>query len=61
MGGYTTACGWRSEDSLWELVLSFLYVAPRSQTQVARLGSTFTQEAFLPVQHACLTALNTVF
>lgn len=33
------ACMWRSEDTLWELVLTLHQVGPGARTQVVKLGS----------------------
>lgn len=46
------ACVQRSEDSLWESVLSFHHVGPRDQTEVIRFGSSRLYPLSFPAHHS---------
>lgn len=45
---YVGICTWRSEDNLWELVLSFYSVSSRVETPVLSSGLTISA---LPLSH----------
>lgn len=50
---------WRSEDNLWKLVLFFLHVVPRHQTQVVRLpAGVCTCLVILPLLVICINTLE---
>lgn len=37
---HVTACSWRSEDSLRDLIISLRYLGSKDETQVVRLGGS---------------------
>lgn len=50
---------WKSEDTLWELVLSFYQVGSQNRTQITRLGSLYLLSCLASPSYVFLT--NTCF
>lgn len=48
---------WKSEDNLWEWILSFDHVSPRDPTQVVRFGGEHLLPLFLPLSPSSVVSM----